>query len=1024
VMFDNPTAALANGFVLVCSTANMAIYRCDASGSALLAQAGATLASGIYLWMRYLTDGTVEGWSSTDNVTWTRNVSVVDTSHLDRPLYIGIQQDDQTVFMDDFGGGGAKSAIVIPAQINSTSTVSGNVAGKKPIVPTGSSFTDNFNRANAGVGANWTASSDGGLLVVSGKVRGNGSSATDSYWTANTFNDDQFSQITALVNDLPTDYAGVTVRQQGTGGQAYYLGIYFWHSGSPLIQLYKHTVGGTYTQLGSSFSTGAIGIADTLRIEAIGSTITVKLNGMPVITQTDTSIPSGGSPGIQMNGFPTADDWIGGSLGVPSVFATSTVSATVTKTTAGGPKSIVAAQVNATSTVSGSVTKPGLKPLVTANISATSTVGGTVAVSHPTTPVLDDFNRANGDPGTNWNGPAVHTSKLTIVSNRISALTNAFSNECWVVNSFGPVSRGSPIEVFAQATTMDSSLNTCVAMFDKPTSPSASGYVLVCNNNAMALYRTDAGTSYQLLRVSSLSFANGTYFWMRYLSNGIVEGWASADNITWTRYIQLVDSTYLDTPLYIGVQMDATTLNMDNFGGGGALGVRPIAPLSLVSDNFNRANGGLGANWTANSDGGLVILSNKVKGNNASTQTSSYWTANGFSSDQFSQITNMVQNLGTDYAGVTVRQQGVGGQTYYVAVYLWNSGTPLIQLYKHVAGGPGYVQLGSNFSAAAAGPTDVLRLEANGSTLSVKWNGTAVITQTDTAIPSGGSPGIQIFQGATADDWQGGALGAPAILATSTVSGTVSELKRITPAQVSATSTVSGSVRTLRRVAPANISATSTVTGQVKTARGVLPTQISATSTVTGRVTALHRVIAAQISATSTVTGSVSTHPVKLISGGVVSATSTVSGILYRATPVRPTQILATSIVSGAIVPFRGLVIAPINATSTVSGRVVTRRAVSGQVAAISIVSGKIVRRVPIAGQINVLSTVIVFAGIRRAIFPSIMHATSTVSASLISAIAIQSTGTMHRLLSAGESSPPISSTANPRGSILSTVER
>ena len=56
-----------------------------------------------------------------------------------------------------------------------------------------------------------------------------------------------------------------------------------------------------------------------------------------------------------------------------------------------------------------------------------------------------------------------------------------------------------------------------------------------------------------------------------------------------------------------------------------------------ASDNFNRADGGLGANWTAISDGAMAISSQAVIGTVGAT-TGDIWTASAFASDQYSQI--------------------------------------------------------------------------------------------------------------------------------------------------------------------------------------------------------------------------------------------------------------------------------------------------------------------------------------------------------------------------------------------------
>ena len=56
--------------------------------------------------------------------------------------------------------------------------------------------------------------------------------------------------------------------------------------------------------------------------------------------------------------------------------------------------------------------------------------------------------------------------------------------------------------------------------------------------------------------------------------------------------------------------------------------------------------------------------------------TGDAWTANTFTSDQFSQVAvTSTQLTGGQWIGPAVRVQN-GGQNAYVALYNWNSGSP------------------------------------------------------------------------------------------------------------------------------------------------------------------------------------------------------------------------------------------------------------------------------------------------------------------------------------------------------------
>jgi hypothetical protein len=187
------------------------------------------------------------------------------------------------------------------------------------------------------------------------------------------------------------------------------------------------------------------------------------------------------------------------------------------------------------------------------------------------------------------------------------------------------------------------------------------------------------------------------------------------------------------------------------------------------------------------------------------------------------------------------------------------------------------------------------------------------------------------------------------IAATSTVSGALSKqagvIKPLTTATISATSTVSGNVTALRKVAPATVAATSVVSGSVRATHLIAPTTvIAATSTVSGNVRPLRRIAPTTIAATSTVAGTVSRIGVtRPIAPTLISATSTVAGSVAKLPRVTPTtSVAATSTVSGSVRATHVLV-ANVNAASTVTGLIRVTRAVRlGVVNATSVVSGSV----------------------------------------------------------------------------------
>ena len=111
-----------------------------------------------------------------------------------------------------------------------------------------------------------------------------------------------------------------------------------------------------------------------------------------------------------------------------------------------------------------------------------------------------------------------------------------------------------------------------------------------------------------------------------------------------------------------------------------------LADTLVASDNFNRANGPLGPNWTDISDGGMAISSDQVTGT-AGALTGDMWTANTFTSDQFSTIqVTSTQLTGGQWIAPAVRVQS-GGQDAYVGLYYWNNGSPEMMIFKRSGGG-------------------------------------------------------------------------------------------------------------------------------------------------------------------------------------------------------------------------------------------------------------------------------------------------------------------------------------------------
>ena len=192
-------------------------------------------------------------------------------------------------------------------------------------------------------------------------------------------------------------------------------------------------------------------------------------------------------------------------------------------------------------------------------------------------------------------------------------------------------------------------------------------------------------------------------------------------------------------------------------------------PATTGSDDFNRADGSLGPNWTDISDGGLAIVSQAAAGTASAGISGDIRTAESYTSDQYSQVTlNSTQPTGSQWIGPMVRAQN-SGQNAYVGIYYWNNGNPDLMLFKRISGS--WTQLGSTYSSGALAAGTQLQVKAVGSTISFLQNGVQRITATDTSL-SGGAPGIMSNGTGQVDNWSGGTAAGT----TYTVGGTVSGL--------------------------------------------------------------------------------------------------------------------------------------------------------------------------------------------------------------------------------------------------------
>jgi hypothetical protein len=181
-----------------------------------------------------------------------------------------------------------------------------------------------------------------------------------------------------------------------------------------------------------------------------------------------------------------------------------------------------------------------------------------------------------------------------------------------------------------------------------------------------------------------------------------------------------------------------------------------------ATDDFNRADGGLGLNWAKPapaSEQTLVIVNQEVTPDIEQAHCYVYWIGNTFSQDQYSQV--RISNVGI-WNGVIARAQPIVDRFYMAFVFGPND----YRLYLR-KDGLYYSLINGNTETWV--PGDIIRLEASGVNpvrLTLLRNGNPVLTFTDsTENLVGGSPGIGIWslfgEHRAVDNWEGGNLGTP-----------------------------------------------------------------------------------------------------------------------------------------------------------------------------------------------------------------------------------------------------------------------
>ncbi len=182
---------------------------------------------------------------------------------------------------------------------------------------------DSANRANENPlsdGGNWVdvaLPSYGPVQILNDAFEGTVANGNIALWTGNAFNNNQYSQMTVTANTTSSDYVMLLLRSNTSAVSYSTYEAYIEGGVSPAITIRK-SVANTYTVLaGPTTIVATPPFVFTFGIA--GTTLYAYINGVQVITATDTSLSSG-SPGMLL--FPSslanvkATNWSGGTFAV------------------------------------------------------------------------------------------------------------------------------------------------------------------------------------------------------------------------------------------------------------------------------------------------------------------------------------------------------------------------------------------------------------------------------------------------------------------------------------------------------------------------------------------------------------------------------------------------------------------------------------------------------------------------------------------------------------------------------------
>lgn len=180
----------------------------------------------------------------------------------------------------------------------------------------------------------------------------------------------------------------------------------------------------------------------------------------------------------------------------------------------------------------------------------------------PLTPLLDDFNRADGGLGGNWVSPAFGVlGTFTIVSNQ--AVPSASAYMAWV-RSFGPDQ-----ECYVDVPTLPASGQDVLLSARRVSTgtPAPDGYEakVTWSTSQVQIRKSVTQVNTTLLTISAVTFGAGDSFGFR--ADGTLLTAFQKTGGVWAELGSIADSTFLGGG-FLGARSSDAVTRLDNFGGG------------------------------------------------------------------------------------------------------------------------------------------------------------------------------------------------------------------------------------------------------------------------------------------------------------------------------------------------------------------------------------------------------------------------------------------------------------------------